>query len=557
MKNTVSQNLLGKGALSFLAGIFLLAANAHAAGSAVTGLYVGGDFYPPITKSTLAKASGFNTLFLFTLHVYTNGDIYFNDTPVAQNGVYVGTNNWGTSLAALKPAIRRTELVIGAWGDPSFDNIKTLIASQGTGVNSILYKNFLALKNATGVDAIQYDDEQTYDVPSSVTFGNMIVGMGMKVTLCPYTTQSYWKSVKSQLGTNVDAIYLQCYDGGAGNDPGSWNNAFGGFKVYPGLWGNTSDCPTVTTRMRQWQETLGITGGFMWLNGGMPSDPLKWGQALFFGLNPLNGLIAEDSATNYSATGFTGNQGFGFGPWTMSTTGGGAYISGNSPSLFGIWNSAAHGQSTASRTLNAPLLPGQSFSVQLQMTSLDHSTDLNAFELQDTNGAIVFRYWHQGGDNANGHYADASVTNGTAAGFAYDFNKADAFTFTLKSPTTYTFTDNTTGASTNGTLSGGAISQVTFRRQNGTPAPSSGDDFKFNSLIVFVPQRTTLTLQPAAQGWTLSFPATPLLTYHLQRATQITGPWNTIGTATPLFNSSEINDTSAPAGSALYRIVTP
>lgn len=557
MKIADSRNLLKKSASSVLVGLFFLAANVRADGPAVTGLYVGGDFYPPIINSTVAKASGFNALFLFTLHVYTNGDIYFNDTPVVQNGVYIGANNWGTSLAALKPAIRRTELVIGGWGDPSFDNIKSLIASQGVGSTSILYKNFQALKTATGVDAIQYDDEQTYDVASAVTFGNMIAGLGMKVALCPYTAQSFWTSVKSQLGANVDAIYLQCYDGGAGNDPGSWNNAFGGFKVYPGLWGNTSDCPTVTSRMRQWQQTLGITGGFMWLNGGMPSDALKWGQALAFGLNPLNGLIAEDSATNYATTGFTGNEGFGFGAWTMSTTGGGAYISGDSPALFGIWNNTANGQSIASRTLNMPLSTGQCLSIQLQMTSLDHSTDMNAFELQDTNGATVFRYWHQGGDNANGHFMDASTTNGAATGFAYDFNKTDKFTFILNSATTYTFTDNTTGASINGTLSGNAIGQITFRRQNGSPAPNSGDDFKFNALLVFVPQRPTLAIQQAPPAWTLSFPSAPCLTYRVQRAPQPAGPWSTIGTVTALFNSCELNDTNVPTGSALYRIVTP
>src|SRR6202012_6016189 len=221
--------------------------------------------------------------------------------------------------------------------------------TNGTGAGSILYQDFLALKNATGVDAIQYDDEQTYDVSSAVAFGRMIAALGMKVTFVPYTAQSFWVSVKSQLGTNVDAIYLQCYDGGAGNDPGSWNNAFSGFKVYPGLWGNTDTTPSVTSKMRNWQQTLGINGGFMWLNGGFPSDAFKWAQALAFGLEPLNGLIAEDAATNYFVPGFTGNEGFGFGDWTLNTTGGGSYISGDNPALFGIWNNTANAYSIASR----------------------------------------------------------------------------------------------------------------------------------------------------------------------------------------------------------------
>lgn len=136
---------------------------------------------------------------------------------------------------------------------------------------------------------------------------------------------------------------------------------------------------------RNWQQTLDITGGFLWLNGSLPVDALKWGQSLAFGLEPLNGLIAEDSATNYYMPGFTGNEGFGFGPWTLSTTGGGAYISGDTPAQFGLWNSAANGHSVASRSLNTPLQAGQSLTVQLQMNNLDNPGCTNAFELRDAN----------------------------------------------------------------------------------------------------------------------------------------------------------------------------
>lgn len=71
-----------------------------------------------------------------------------------------------------------------------------MIASQGTGSNSILYKNFAALKQVTGADAIDFDDESCYDVASAVSFGQMCVGLGYKVTLCPYTNSSFWISVK-------------------------------------------------------------------------------------------------------------------------------------------------------------------------------------------------------------------------------------------------------------------------------------------------------------------------------------------------------------------------
>jgi hypothetical protein len=546
-------------AAAFFCVLLLMAAGQQPAAGSVRGVYVGDDFYAPVSHAAAVKASGFNALFLFALHVYANGDLYYNGTLLVQNGAYVGDAAWGSQLAALRPAVNRVEMVIGGWGDPSFTYIKNLIATNGTGAGGILYKNFQALKNATGVDAIQYDDEQTYDSASAAAFGNLIARLGMKVTLCPYTAQSFWTSVKSQLGTNVDAIYLQCYDGGAGNasNVGAWNSAFGRFKVYPGLWGNTSDAPTVTATMRNWQQTLGITGGFLWLNGGLPSDAQKWGQALAFGLDPLYGLIAEDFATNYFVGGFTGNNGFGFGPWTLSTAGGGSYISGGSPALFGIWNSAANGKSTATRPLNSPLAAGQAFLAQLKFNTLDGPNYTNAFQLKDAGGNVLFGYYHVGGDNANGHCVDAAGDH-VATGFAYNYGQLNRFMFVLNTGAAYTFTDLSTGASVSGTLSGAAISQVTFLRANGSSATiNNGNDFNFNGLVIYTPTNLPVALAGDGSNWKLNFPATPGLTYRVQRAASVAGPWTDIASLDALFNTAELTDTNPPAGRAFYRTVTP
>lgn len=561
MKTGALSKITSKTVFSLCLMLILFMINLQTAKASVRGVYVGNDFYAPVSNSNISagQSSGFNAFFLFALHIYASGDIYYNDTLIVHNGSYVGDATWGGDLAKLKPAINRLEMVIGGWGDASFTNIKNLIATNGTGPGSILYQNFQALKGAVNMDAIQYDDEQTYDTASAVAFGNMLAGLGLKVTLCPYTAQSFWVSVKSQLGINVDAIYLQCYDGGAPNasDVGAWNTAFGGFKVYPGLWGNTSDAPTVTSMMRSWQQTLGIKGGFMWLNGGLPNDALKWGQSLAFGLDPLNGLIAEDSATNYFSTGFSGNEGFGFGSWTTSTVGGGSYISGDTPALFGIWNSAVNGFSSATRTLNTSLVAGQSFSVQLQMNHLDGSSNTNSFQLKDAAGNVLFSYYHQGGDIADGHYTDATG-NHTAVGFAYNFAQLNRFTFTLKTATDYTFTDESTGASFSGTLSGTAISQVTFLRANGSAGTTSGgNDFKFNGLVIYAPTQLPLSLASTNSGWKVCFGATPCLTYQVQRANNIAGPWTALGTVDALFNSGEFNDTNSPTGQVFYRTVTP
>jgi hypothetical protein len=297
--------------LRFIASacIVLLCLAQHGAAS-TRGVYVGNEFYAPTeTWQTNAHNSNFTALFLFTLQVNPNGDLRFNDNMVVQNGVYVGDPTWGSKLDGCRGgSVNRIELCIGNWGSTSFDNIRNLVASQGTGTNSILYRNFNALKNAIHVDAIQYDDEKTYHVSSAVAFGNMLAGLGWKVTLVPYTAQNFWVNVKNQLGSKVDHIYLQCYDGGAGNDPAQWIAAFGGFKVDPGLWGNTDTTTSAANKLRNWQLQLGITGGFMWLNGHLPGDAPKWGQALIDGLDSFEAENMAISALSDTVDAVSGSS---------------------------------------------------------------------------------------------------------------------------------------------------------------------------------------------------------------------------------------------------------
>lgn len=232
------------------------------------------------------RASGFTTVILWTIHVNAStGDLILNDQKVASNGAYVGNATWPGQLATLKQAptsVRRIEVGIGSWGVNDFQSIKTLMASQGTNTNSILFRNFRALKTATGADAINLDDEMLYDIASTVKFCLMCASMGYKVSLCPYTNPNFWSGcmtqINSQLPGTVDAVFLQCYAGGAGNDPASWNSTFGGFKVFPGMWcRHGSACAegdnpaTVASSMAAWKRTAGVNGGFLWLYDDMRS----------------------------------------------------------------------------------------------------------------------------------------------------------------------------------------------------------------------------------------------------------------------------------------------
>ncbi|HEY4415712.1 MAG TPA: TIM-barrel domain-containing protein, partial [Verrucomicrobiae bacterium] len=227
--------------------------------------------------------------------------------------------------------------------------------------------------------------------------------------------------------------------------------------------------------------------------------------ALLLAANPLSAQIitnAYDVAANYSS--FSGDQGFGFGSWVVSTSGGGSYISadaGTHPSSFGLWNSTANAASTATRVFNLPLSTGAAFSVQLEMNNLDGVNNTNGFKLQNAGGTTLFSFYHQGGDTSNGHYTDSGGA-GTATGFTENQGNFSTVTFTLTSPTTYTVTNNTTGASFSGTLSGSAITQVTFFRANGSAGTSTGgNDFKFDTLSITSATSTYAASSLAYEGF--------------------------------------------------------
>lgn len=205
------------------------------------------------------------------------------------------------------------------------------------------------------------------------------------------------------------------------------------------------------------------------------------------------------------------NGGFGFSPWTFTVTGnGGSFIQNNGPSgdSFDLWNTGDGGSTVAVRPFSSALVPGQSFSVQLRLNSLDNTSTTNMLALQDANGNTVFSYWHTGFEaNANnGQYSDAGTSVGSATGFDYHYQQFCSFTFTLNSATTYTFSDNTTGYSFTGTLSGAPIAQVAFIRANATGyAPGGGQDFQIDQLLLVSSAPPAFTLQtPAANSYSAS-----------------------------------------------------
>lgn len=286
------------------------------------------------------RASGFTTMILFTMTVQTNGDFTYNEgVLICSNGVYVGPANWGTLLnqcRTLPSTIKRIEMSIAGWGDPSWTNIKNLIAANGTNSSTVLYRNLTALKAALGIDAICNDDEGAYDSASTILFGKMCAAAGLKSTLCPYTNPSHWQAVYNGLGVaNCDAVYLQCYDGGAGNTPATWNSYFSGLKVIPGYW-DWERTPIFYTNMVNW-SAAGGPGGFYWPSCSGCTPPADsagmlqyatWIQNAFFRFQPelapavgFNGIAAYNQLTVPASTTFTLTNGTGSAfSWSLSST---------------------------------------------------------------------------------------------------------------------------------------------------------------------------------------------------------------------------------------------
>ena len=251
------------------------------------------------------RASGMNTMVIFNMDVATNGDFISGGT-ICSNGVYVGPANWGSLLSQCRTqpsSIARIEICIGGWTDPSWTNIKNLIAANGTNASTVLYQNLLALKNALGIDAIDNDDESAYDSASTIKFGQMCAAVGLKSTLCPYTRSDYWQAVKAGLGTNCDQVYLQCYDGGAyntnNNNIATWNTYFGGLKVVGGYWDWERDYTFLN--VMQIAKNNGAAGGFLWpscTGCSPPADGNEMAQYAAWILDTFNPVVMPVTAAD-------------------------------------------------------------------------------------------------------------------------------------------------------------------------------------------------------------------------------------------------------------------
>lgn len=211
------------------------------------GLYPGDD-----TTYNILKESGFTTIILSSFYIHANGDVYSGDdkVPVIHDGKYVGNKEWLRRIASLRQqptSVKRIEILLeGRWYNQppnTFDFIQDWTDSTktfpsivtGTGMNSTLYKITKVLKEELKVDAVCIDDESVYNSVSIVRYGEIADKLGLHMTLCPFRNAEYWKNIidGSKKGL-IDAVYIQCYDGGRNNAPVQWEKSLNtDIPLYP------------------------------------------------------------------------------------------------------------------------------------------------------------------------------------------------------------------------------------------------------------------------------------------------------------------------------------
>lgn len=272
-----------------LAALFLLTCSDLLA-QAGSGVYVGGHIRRerPSTITKL-KESGFTYVILFNVTVETDGTLTTDGETICKNGQYVFANEqpyYIEDVKALKTwptSIERIEICIGGWGNESYDRIRTLIEKEGTDSNSILYRNFQALKQAIPeIDAVNNDDEHCYHAETAVKFHTMMYDLGYKTTVAPYTNKSFWQSLVNGLNRNrtgsCDRVLIQCYDGGANNNPSDWH--LGNLPVHAGRTNYQTDMATSVSQMQTWRDNNGVVGGFVWVYNDETWKLNQWAAAM-------------------------------------------------------------------------------------------------------------------------------------------------------------------------------------------------------------------------------------------------------------------------------------
>ncbi|MCU4165441.1 PA14 domain-containing protein [Carboxylicivirga caseinilyticus] len=134
------------------------------------------------------------------------------------------------------------------------------------------------------MNIVNNDDEHGYDVTTASQFTIMLYDLGFTSTIAPYTYNSFWNSLVSSVNQArpgaIERNYVQCYDGGAYNNPCDWK--IGDVPVWAGKL-NYDDKNSVNSIMTGWRDNCDVKGGFIWVFNDTGMSPSSWTSVI----NPI------------------------------------------------------------------------------------------------------------------------------------------------------------------------------------------------------------------------------------------------------------------------------
>ncbi|MAX79974.1 MAG: hypothetical protein CL843_07345 [Crocinitomicaceae bacterium] len=259
-------------------------------------IYGEGILYPPNLENNLSsiKDVGWTSLMVSLFQVSETGDISINGTTIISNGTYTGDASWPQQLAGLKNGgtLKTLLATFGGW-DSAFQNIQDIYNNNNNSfsgtqleANSKVFRSTFPAFDLIDMD-VEYPDGKPSNAQAAfIAFCEMWIEAGFGITFCPYEDQSFWVNSLVAIESNhpgaVKWWNLQCYAGGAGNQPQDWANAIlaqlptfnvDGYILasdWSRFWNSQykmwqGDCPSaMQSYLGQFKGQKGVGGGFIW-----------------------------------------------------------------------------------------------------------------------------------------------------------------------------------------------------------------------------------------------------------------------------------------------------
>lgn len=247
-----------------------------------------------------------------------NGGIVYNNPPYTMfnsQGQYVGDEAWPASLAQL---IAETNIKpSGIFFSLSNSAISTLAAMSVSAL-----ANIMTWLKANGISGIDMDCEswgqpgglEPMD-PACQAVTLAAIAAGLALTAAPYNRLSGWQSwcaFVSQNNGSVSWLNVQCYAGGASNDPvAEWFRQFtppipvvAGFEASPGTDAGALTPTQAQAKLATWQAETpnnSLAGAFTWDFGIITSGTYtvsEFALAMYAGLTGLQNNVIVTACDN-------------------------------------------------------------------------------------------------------------------------------------------------------------------------------------------------------------------------------------------------------------------